>query len=197
MPEIADDLAYFAIFWRIKNPRIISEGLKLSNTLAKWSNAKKTFNNTNRVSEPTRMGRCRARRSRLRYGQFAKRFYYFTWLKCYMYLKLIFGDTRVILKCFGHNSLMNQWWSSNGFWFWLNGDITGDWRIFETVTLSGIVLPSGNDQILKLEIIGGDFNLNWVRFQWLSMEGLDVLRFIPVWSNSFCKNAFFCYIGMR
>ncbi|WP_025741995.1 carbohydrate-binding protein [Aquimarina pacifica] len=42
---------------------------------------------------------------------------------------------------------------------------TGDWQIWDTVTLSGIDLTSGTNDILRLKINGGSFNLNYIEFK--------------------------------
>ena len=41
---------------------------------------------------------------------------------------------------------------------------TGDWGNFQTIELNDIFLQEGNEQILRLEFVGGGTNLNWVRF---------------------------------
>ncbi|UYZ62502.1 RICIN domain-containing protein [Hymenobacter weizhouensis] len=42
---------------------------------------------------------------------------------------------------------------------------TSTWQTWQTVTLPGVSLSAGNSQVLRLEIIGGSFNLNWVQFE--------------------------------
>ena len=41
---------------------------------------------------------------------------------------------------------------------------TGGWQTWETVTLSEVNIPGGSDQVLRLSIGGGYFNLNYVEF---------------------------------
>ena len=58
----------------------------------------------------------------------------------------------------------------------INGDFvaqvevpnTGDWDAFQTVTVSGVQIPGGTDQVLRFEMITGSINLNWVEFEWVS-----------------------------
>jgi uncharacterized protein involved in high-affinity Fe2+ transport len=41
--------------------------------------------------------------------------------------------------------------------------VTGGWQDWRTVTLEGVSV-SGSARVLRLEIIGGSFNLNWIEF---------------------------------
>ncbi|MFY0624894.1 MAG: Ig-like domain-containing protein [Reichenbachiella sp.] len=46
----------------------------------------------------------------------------------------------------------------------INVPNTGDWGTFETVSIENIAITGGNDKILRLELVGGGMNLNWVKF---------------------------------
>ncbi len=46
----------------------------------------------------------------------------------------------------------------------LNLDNTGGWQSWETVTLSNVSVPGGSNQVLRLNVGGGSFNLNYVEF---------------------------------
>jgi hypothetical protein len=41
---------------------------------------------------------------------------------------------------------------------------TGGWGIWQTATTSNIYVSGGSNQVLRLEMIGGDFNFNWIEF---------------------------------
>ncbi|MGF1451820.1 MAG: putative Ig domain-containing protein [Opitutales bacterium] len=44
-------------------------------------------------------------------------------------------------------------------------NFTGSWQQnWETLTLSGVTLAGGSNQLLRLDIGGGNFNLNWIEF---------------------------------
>ncbi len=42
---------------------------------------------------------------------------------------------------------------------------SNDWSVYETFTLEGISLTAGNNQVVKLENVDGDYNFNWVEFE--------------------------------
>ncbi len=41
---------------------------------------------------------------------------------------------------------------------------TGGWQNWKTLTLKDVNLPGGNNQNLRLEVVGGSFNVNWFEF---------------------------------
>jgi fibronectin type 3 domain-containing protein len=41
---------------------------------------------------------------------------------------------------------------------------TGGWQTWQDFTISGVPITGGTGRILRLEIVGGDFNINYVRF---------------------------------
>ncbi|CAA6679344.1 MULTISPECIES: PKD domain-containing protein [unclassified Lentimonas] len=41
---------------------------------------------------------------------------------------------------------------------------TGGWQTYQTFTIPDITLPEGDNQIVRLEVVGGNFNLNWFEF---------------------------------
>ena len=43
---------------------------------------------------------------------------------------------------------------------------TGGWQKWRTLTLKGVNLAGGKDQLLRLEVGGGNFNLNWLEFDY-------------------------------
>ena len=45
---------------------------------------------------------------------------------------------------------------------------TGDWGVFQTVTIPAVLIPGGTDQVLRLEMTTGLINLNWVDFELIS-----------------------------
>lgn len=49
---------------------------------------------------------------------------------------------------------------------------TGAWQTFETVTLQDVEVPADGEQVLRLDVVGGDFNVNWVQF--VSVEPIAV-----------------------
>ncbi|MFY0624895.1 MAG: Ig-like domain-containing protein [Reichenbachiella sp.] len=46
----------------------------------------------------------------------------------------------------------------------INVPNTGDWGTFQTVSIDNIAVSGGNDKVLRLELVGGGMNLNWVKF---------------------------------
>jgi len=42
--------------------------------------------------------------------------------------------------------------------------ITGGWQTWQDFTISGVPITAGTNRVLRLELVGGDFNLNYVRF---------------------------------
>ena len=43
-------------------------------------------------------------------------------------------------------------------------EATGGWQVWETVTLPEVAISGGNNQVLRLSVGGGSFNLNYVEF---------------------------------
>lgn len=41
---------------------------------------------------------------------------------------------------------------------------TGGWQVFVTNSIATIVVEPGGTQTLRLDVIGGDFNINWIEF---------------------------------
>lgn len=41
---------------------------------------------------------------------------------------------------------------------------TGDWAVFQTVSINNVSITGGNDKVLRFELNGGGMNLNWVNF---------------------------------
>ena len=47
----------------------------------------------------------------------------------------------------------------------LDVPVTGGWTIWQTSTvLTGVYIPGGTNKVLRLEVMGGDYNFNWVNF---------------------------------
>jgi len=46
-----------------------------------------------------------------------------------------------------------------------NVNNTGGWQNWQTLTLNNISLPGGNDQVLRLEMVGSLVNINWIEFE--------------------------------
>ena len=47
----------------------------------------------------------------------------------------------------------------------LDVPVTGGWTIWQTSTVAASVyVPGGTGKVLRLEVIGGDYNLNWINF---------------------------------
>jgi hypothetical protein len=42
--------------------------------------------------------------------------------------------------------------------------ITGSYQNWETITIEDITIPAGENQVLRLEFLGGNFNLDWLNF---------------------------------
>ena len=42
---------------------------------------------------------------------------------------------------------------------------TGGWQKWRTLTLKDVNLAGGKDQLLRLEVVGGNFNVNWLDFE--------------------------------
>ncbi|MEO0795270.1 MAG: carbohydrate-binding protein [Verrucomicrobiota bacterium] len=47
---------------------------------------------------------------------------------------------------------------------------TGGWQTWTTLTLSNVAVTGGSDQVLRLTAVGGNFNLNWIKFNSLAPE---------------------------
>ncbi len=41
---------------------------------------------------------------------------------------------------------------------------TGGWQTYQDFTISNVPITTGTNRVLRLEVVGGDFNLNYVRF---------------------------------
>lgn len=41
---------------------------------------------------------------------------------------------------------------------------TGNWGTFQTISINNVTVSGGSDKVLRLEFVGGEVNLNWVRF---------------------------------
>ncbi|MCP8900969.1 family 31 carbohydrate-binding protein [Gilvimarinus xylanilyticus] len=48
---------------------------------------------------------------------------------------------------------------------------TGDWQNWQTVTVPAVSITGGADRVLRLGIIGGSFNVNWVEFTPVANDG--------------------------
>ncbi|MBN2102810.1 carbohydrate-binding protein, partial [bacterium] len=55
---------------------------------------------------------------------------------------------------------------------------TGGWNNWETLVHSGIVIYGGQNLVLRLEIIGGYYNLNWIKFN-RTGSGIEAENFQP------------------
>ena len=52
----------------------------------------------------------------------------------------------------------------------VNPSYTGGWQSWETLTLSGVEVSGGSDQVLRLEYGGGEFNLDKIEFVGVNLE---------------------------
>ncbi|MEM9103667.1 MAG: carbohydrate-binding protein [Pseudomonadota bacterium] len=52
---------------------------------------------------------------------------------------------------------------------------TGNWQVFETLTLNDIALPSGL-HTLRLKVVGGDFNINYIAFETSTSEAVTIAK---------------------
>jgi hypothetical protein len=50
---------------------------------------------------------------------------------------------------------------------------TGGWQNWQTVTVENITIPAGEKQVLRIEILGGYFNLDWLNFVAKSVTVFD------------------------
>ena len=50
---------------------------------------------------------------------------------------------------------------------------TGDWQNWQTLTLNNVAIPGGSNQLLRLDMIGGSFNLNWIEFDQVPSGGVQ------------------------
>ncbi|MEM9108896.1 MAG: LamG-like jellyroll fold domain-containing protein [Planctomycetota bacterium] len=57
------------------------------------------------------------------------------------------------------------------------------WQAWDTFTLRGIHLPAG-EQVIRLEAVGGEFNLNWLEFQQLPVIDLAASGINPIFHDT-------------
>ena len=46
----------------------------------------------------------------------------------------------------------------------LDVPVTNGWQTWQMATASGVYVPGGSSKVLRLEVIGGDYNFNWINF---------------------------------
>ena len=77
------------------------------------------------------------------------------------------GDLRLVVNDGGNLSVLGTF----------SVEPTGGWNTWETLTMEDVSLHAfdGSDQVLRLEMVGGNFNINWFEFEATRQAPTDIL----------------------